>query len=99
MSRSYMVDYVAIEREARGESGVVTSVVSASANQGSDARASQSGTQLRSSSQHRFWRSLLSSLEELLRREDETVQIVTIDREQEIRDTTTPPTARPARAS
>lgn len=86
---SYMVDYVAIEREARGESGVVTSVVSASANQGSDARASQSGTQLRSSSQHRFWRSLLSSLEELLRREDETVQIVTIDREQEIRDTTT----------
>ncbi len=82
---SYTVDYVAIEREARAESGVLTAVAASA--QG-DARLNQSSMQLRSASQHRFWRSLLTSLEDLLRREDETVQVVTIEREPEIRDTT-----------
>lgn len=82
---SYMVDYVAIEREAHGESGVLTAVAAPG---NGDSRGNQSAIQLRHTSEHRFWHSLLVSLEELLRREDETVQVVTIDREQEIRDTT-----------
>ena len=82
---TYTLDYVAIERDTHSEMGVLSAVAA-----GQEGRASNaSTTRLTSRSQQRFWTTLVKNLEDLLRREDETLQVITVLREEEIRDTTT----------